>query len=111
MALYDKADSSGWISHEEDSVITAQTNWFVGESKNCTSYPLSPEAARAMGKNAGDAVQRVDCDNGPEHHFKIKFYGRVEQPEYVAVQWSCTRTAGGFTCSELSGVAPPPPPP
>ena len=73
--------------------------------------PAEPKSRSAMGKNAGDAVQRVDCDNGPEHHFKIKFYGRVEQPEYVAVQWSCTRTAGGFTCSELSGVAPPPPPP
>jgi hypothetical protein len=29
-------------------VITAQANWFVGESKDCASFPLSSEAAQAI---------------------------------------------------------------
>jgi hypothetical protein len=102
---YEALDSVGLISHEEDSVITAQANWFVGESKDCTSYPLSSEAARAMNKTAGNAVYQVRCDDGPEHRVRIRFFGRVEQPEYHYVQWKCTHEEKGFTCYQVSGGA------
>lgn len=88
---YQNADSAGWISHHEDSLITAQDNWFVGESKDCTSYPHKPE---------GDATLRVHCDSGPEHHVNVTFYGRVEQPEYHWATWRCTRNAESFTCKQ-----------
>jgi hypothetical protein len=100
---YNEADSMGWISHTENSVITAQANWFVGESKMCYSYPL-PRSLPEPPLKAGNAVYQINCDNGPEHQMKIKFYGRVEQPEYSAVQWRCSRSESGFTCFELSGV-------
>ena len=30
---YTGLDSAGWIPHSEDTVITAQANWFVGEAR------------------------------------------------------------------------------
>lgn len=105
---YNEADSMGWISHTENSVITAQANWFVGESKMCYSYPL-PRSLPEPPLKAGNAIYQINCDNGPEHQMKIKFYGRVEQPEYSAVQWRCSRSESGFTCFELSGVPTPVP--
>jgi hypothetical protein len=106
VAVYNGLDSAGWILHREDTTITAEMNWFVGESKECTSYPLDAATARAMGKDAGYAVAGVRCDNGPEHHVKVRFFGRVKQPEYYLVTWKCTREQDAFTCYELSGYKP-----
>lgn len=100
VAGYEKLDSTGLLLHKRESVITAQANWFVGESKDCTSSP------DGFGVAKGNAVQSLSCDDGPEHRVRITFFGRVNQPEYVLVQWKCTRSAEGFTCSELSGIRP-----
>jgi hypothetical protein len=112
LALYGAYRALDWLGllpHEEDSVITAQASWFVGESKTCTSYPLSSGAAGAeAGKPAGYAVGGVACDDGPARQSKITFYGRVEQPEYNYVEWKCTREEKGFTCYELFGGTVPP---
>jgi hypothetical protein len=88
-------DSFGWVSHEVDSAISAESNWFVGESKECSTFTLD---------KTGFALANVNCDNGPMHSVKIKFFGRKEQPEYASIQWKCTREAEGFTCFEQSGV-------
>ena len=104
LAGYFGLDNYGWIPHNEDTKITAQANWFVGESKTCVSYPLDARTAQLMGKNVGYAMPQVSCDDGPEHQIRITFYGREEQPEYMAVSWRCTREANKFTCYELSGM-------
>ena len=103
---YTGLDSAGWIPHSEDTVITAQANWFVGESKNCMSAPLNAQAARTLNKAAGYAISQVSCDDGPEHNVKITFYGRVEQPEYEWVQWRCTRNEDSFTCRQTGNSEP-----
>lgn len=95
---------SAWIPHDEDSVITAQTNWFVGETKDCHSYPLSAQAAASMNKSVGDAVYRINCDEGPEHKVKITFYGRTEQPESTLATWKCTRKEDSFVCRQTGAV-------
>jgi len=100
-AIYAAIDSSGWIPHREDGVITAQANWFVGESKDCMSYPLDIGAARTLHKMKGDAITKISCDDGPDHNVKITFWGRTEQPEYSWVRWQCTRNEGSFTCKQV----------
>jgi hypothetical protein len=41
-------DDLGWISHETETTITAQQNWFVGESKFCTSTPMELRLATRL---------------------------------------------------------------
>ncbi len=106
VAVYEWADSAGRISHYEETWITAQTNWLVGESKDCTSYALDSRMAQAYGTKAGYAFLALACDDGPEHRVKVKFFGRREQPEYSFIEWKCTRGPRGFTCYQLSGWKP-----
>jgi hypothetical protein len=101
VGFYERVDSSGWVAHREDTTITAEPGWLVGESRECVSYPL--DAGKAGRKGAGYAVDVLHCDNGPEHQMKVTFWGRLNQPEYDVVNWKCTRKQGGFTCYELSG--------
>jgi len=91
------SDLSGLLPHEVETTITAEVNWFVGESKDCYSY---------IGSDGG-AFDRIDCGKGAEHRMKITFYGRAKQPEYEVVTWNCTRTKDSFTCLELSGLKKP----
>jgi hypothetical protein len=95
---------SGWFPHDEESVITAQANWFVGETKDCYSYPLDSQSATALNKSPGDAVYHVNCDDGPKHKVKITFYGRKEQPEKALVSWKCTRKEDSFICKQAGAV-------
>jgi len=104
--LYLGLDSVGWIPHHEDTTITAEASWFVGESKECVSIPLDAKTAAAEGKDAGYAVTMLHCDSGPPRDVRVTFFGRVAQPEYDAVNWKCTREQDGFTCYELSGDLP-----
>jgi len=98
--IYAWLDSVGWMAHREDSVVTAESNWFVGESKNCTSYPLDEKTAREMSKSKGYAISKISCDAGPEHSVPVTFYGRIEQPEYTWITWRCTRNESSFTCKQ-----------
>lgn len=97
---YSGIDSVGWIPHREDGTITAQANWFVGETKECYSYPLDVQAAKAMNKSVGNATYKTNCDGGPEHKVTITFYGRVEQPENAWARWNCTRKEDSFVCKQ-----------
>jgi hypothetical protein len=36
-ALYEWVDSTGWIPHREETTISAESSWMVGESKECVS--------------------------------------------------------------------------
>ena len=54
--FYERVDSSGWVAHREDTTIRAEPGWLVGESKECTSYPLDAATARATGKDTGYAL-------------------------------------------------------
>jgi hypothetical protein len=98
--IYTGIDSAGWMQHSEESTITAQGNWFVGESKDCISYPLGPKTAQEMGKPKGYAPSKISCDDGPEHSVQITFFGRTEQPESTWVTWRCTRHESSFTCKQ-----------
>ena len=102
LAAFSQMDTSGMIPHTQDSSITAQGNWFVGESKECYSYPLI--ASLATGQPYGYALNRVNCDDGPLHNVNIKFFGRVAQPEYAVVYWRCTREEDEFACYERYGL-------
>lgn len=106
---YKWLDTMGWISHREDTVITAGNSWLVGESKECWSAPLNAEGAAQSGKPIGYAMSSVTCDDGPDHSMKVTFYGRKVQAEYKAVSWRCTRNEvsffndNSFTCYQTGG--------
>ena len=91
---YQYLESVGYISHNVETVITAQGNWFVGESKECTS-PI-------VGANP---FTYISCDGGPEHKVKIQFYGRDKQGGKAAI-WNCKRNDmsymndNAFTCKQ-----------
>jgi hypothetical protein len=104
ITMYKGLDSYGWLSHSEDTVITAQGNWIVGETKDCKSYPIDAALAKESGKEVGYAMYRVVCDDGPEHQVRVRFYGRTSQPEYGVVGWRCIRNIYSFTCEETVSV-------
>lgn len=92
-------DSSGYISHKVQSIITAQSNWMVGESKDCTSYP---PAAELYGKQAGYAFSYLKCDDGPIHNIPITFWGAEYQLGKKYAEWNCTRTSDSFVCKQTA---------
>ena len=94
-------DSLGWVPHRRDSVVTAEANWFVGESKDCMSNPLNALDASNMNKAKGYAISKISRDGGPEHSIQVMFYGRIEQPEYSWIRWRCTRNEDSFTCRQI----------
>jgi hypothetical protein len=126
-------DSIGWISHRQETVISARSDWLVGESKECWSASLNsdggaalflsrwgivrrwsfpgagPALISALGKEVSSAMSAVSCDDGPEHKMKVTFYGRRVQPEYKVVDWRCTRNEvsflndNSFTCYQTGG--------
>lgn len=96
--LYSWMDESGWISHRENTVISARSDWLVGESKECWSATLDSDGAALTGKQVGYAMSAVSCDDGPEHKMEVTFYGRIEQPDHKLVKWRCTKGYLGFTC-------------
>lgn len=106
---YDGLDSVGWISHQEETVISARSDWLVGESKECWSATLNSDGAALTGKEVGYAMSAVSCDDGPEHNMTVTFYGRKVQPEYKTVSWRCTRNEvsflddNSFTCYQTGG--------
>ena len=93
-------DSTGFVSHKIQSTITAQTNWMIGESKDCISYPLDADTARSFDKQAGYAFLSVECDKGPMHSIAITFWGAENQPENKVAYWNCKRTSDSFICKQ-----------
>jgi hypothetical protein len=106
---YEWLDSNGWISHREETAITARNDWLAGESKECWSAPLSNDGAALLKKEVGYAISDVSCDDGPVHNMKVTFYGRKVQPEYKVATWRCTRNEvsflndNTFTCYQTGG--------
>ena len=52
-SLREGRDDLGWVSHTRDTVITAEPNWLVGESKTCYSTPVDPTTAKAISVELG----------------------------------------------------------
>ncbi len=102
--IYSWLDESRQIAHQEETVITARSDWLVGESKDCRSATLSSDVSSHLGKESGYAMAYISCDDGPEHQMKIRFYGQKIQTEYKAVNWRCTRNEVSFTCNQTGGV-------
>jgi hypothetical protein len=92
-------DSYGVLSHRKEASLTASGDWFVGESKTCTSSP-----SNGLNGKSADALSFLACDNGPQRQVSVEFWGRQDQPEYLVVRWKCTREESGFTCAEISGL-------
>jgi hypothetical protein len=98
-------DEAGWISHNRDTTITAQSDWLVGESKVCISFPLDAEFAAYVGAEKNDVTHRMNCDKGPDHEMPLTFWGRVKRPEHRAaggVNWRCVKKSDGFVCYDLN---------
>lgn len=90
-------------------MISARSDWLVGESKECWSATVNSDGAALLKKEVGYAMFSVSCDDGPEHKMTVTFYGRKVQTEYGAVGWRCTRKEGSFmsdnsfTCYQTGG--------
>ena len=104
---YKQADSCGWLTHRRQAQVVADSsNWLVGETKECTSFPLPAE--KDSERPVGYAVDAVYCDKGAsQHETEVRFFGRIIQPEYAVVRWNCARDQEGFACYELGGFSVP----
>jgi hypothetical protein len=100
---YGFLDSTGWISHQEDTIITARSDWLVGESKVCRSITLNHAEAFRLSKETGYTMSYISCDDGPEHKMRVTFYGLKLQGNRI-INWRCTRgdtsflNNNAFTC-------------
>jgi hypothetical protein len=101
-----RGDYYGFDDHWAQVTITAQQNWFIGESKTCMNAPLAKADEE---HSAGYALTDLLCDDGPAHLMKVTFWGREQQPEYEQISWKCKRNADEFTCAELGGIPRPKP--
>ena len=90
----------GYAQHSVETSISAQQNWFVGETKECSSFPLRDPEAYRLGEEPGYMTASVHCDDGPVHTVTVSFYGRLVQPEHKIAYWRCTRESQGFTCRQ-----------
>jgi hypothetical protein len=102
--IYSWMDKSRQIAHQEETVITARSDWLVGESKDCWSATLNSDVSAHLGKESGYAMSSISCDDGPEHEMKVTFYGQKVQIEYKVVNWRCSRNEISFTCNQTGGV-------
>jgi hypothetical protein len=95
-------DSAGKLPHEEETLIRASDNWFIGESRDCISIPTEPR---------GYAFSRIDCGAQGQaaryRRMKIRFWGRKGQPENAIIYWNCLRKEDRFTCRETSAFRKP----
>jgi len=96
--------SDGWNTKKTASY--GEANWFVGESKDCTSYALDEKTAHSMEKPVGYSISKISCDGGSEHSVKITFFGRIEQSDHSWIRWRCTRNQDSFTCKETDASPP-----
>ena len=104
-AGWDVIDSQGWIPHTVQTKISAKENWFVGETKECSSYALDRDSAKVINKPVGSVVEQIDCDDGPLHQVSITFWGRTEQDHIAAATWNCKRQSSEFTCLQTGTIA------
>jgi hypothetical protein len=95
-----RIDSTGYISHGAESIITVDSNWLVGESKSCKSFPINSALADAVGERSGYAFWYVKCDDGAAHKIHVEFWGERNQPENTAALWKCARGTDSFTCRQ-----------
>jgi hypothetical protein len=98
-------DEAGWISHNRDTTITAQSDWLVGESKVCISFPLDVDTAAYVGADKNDVTRRMNCDRGPEHQIPVTFWGQVKRSDHRAaggINWRCVKKSDGFVCYDLN---------
>lgn len=91
-------DQIGWEWHTVQTDITADANWIVGETRECTSLPLTPADAKVMHVQPWSAVELIQCGSGPYHNISIRFWGRIARPDKQEVGWRCTRFADSFVC-------------
>ena len=98
---YFDLDDKGWIPHRIATRITAKNNWLVGETKACDSHALTQSEADAAKQHRGYAVGEIYCDDCPYHQMNVTFWGKINQPDAVIVDWRCTRTADSFECKEV----------
>lgn len=107
--IFTFADNRGYIQHTVETTISARSDWLPGESKECLSYTRKREWATFQDKEVGYAMPWVKCDDGPDHHMKVSFYGRKVQPEFQTIGWRCTRNEvsflndNSFTCYQMGG--------
>ncbi len=102
--IYSAMDENSQVPHSVETSISAQENWLVGESKECTSPVLDTKTAHYINQEPGYVASFVSCDNGPQHAIKVTFYGQLNQPEHKLITWRCTRESEGFTCKQKGGV-------
>ena len=86
-------DSAGYVSHTRTVAIDVNAKWLVGETKQCASYVQDSK------------FNSVSCGLSDEtKQMQVEFYGRMEQPEYRAVQWDCRRLSQSFICQQTGGT-------
>jgi hypothetical protein len=106
---YEGLDNSGWIPHDVETRITVGNNWLVGETRECYSLPF-PKGYGVVHGRYGYAVAEIFCDAGPphdpSHNMKVKFWGRIYQPEHSQHRalWRCTRTSDSFECKQTGAA-------
>ena len=100
---YGWLDSLGWVPHQEETTISARSDWLVGESKECRSYTRQSDWPFFQDKDVGYAMPWVKCDDGPDHKMSVMFYGRKVQPEYEVITWRCTKRSDSFICYQTGG--------
>jgi hypothetical protein len=102
LALWQKADTEGWISHDTIALVTAK-DWSIGEYRYCQ------ELNDATTKDE----PRLDCSNNDPtrepKRFQVSFYGDTYEADGTTrgFVWRCKKEEGtepSFTCNDRKPV-------
>lgn len=86
--LYDKADESGWFSHDRTVSVLMNHDWLVGEFKSCS-----------LTGDSKTPVLTCGTSNVPTHEMDVSFRGSLDQLEKrKQSNWNCQRKQESIAC-------------
>lgn len=106
--IYKGANDAGYVSHSKITPVLTQSNWMVGEYRDCDVWWVQADGSIEALRCPTDAPLYTDARN--EHDLRVKYWGRTVRKDYIGTQasydgksgpmwlWRCQRRANGLTC-------------
>jgi hypothetical protein len=100
--IYVLLNNAGWIAHTAEVDVEMDSNWLVGENRDCMSQHTFPSPNDGRLETLYCPVSAKDQE---KHNITVKFWGKVVRPftdkrdiTTSIHSWKCTRTDEGFVC-------------
>lgn len=100
--VYQSLDSAGWSTHNRDTTVFIEGNWWVGEHRTCygniagvrdnTNLGCSSPSGRS-----GDFA----WSSFPVHVLPVEYHGRIDRHNEL-IMWDCQRKEASLVCKAIN---------